>query len=196
MEKFKNTRMRMLMLCLISMPFFGLSQEKYRSQVSNIEIAGPSTIHDWEMTSNQGQFDATFILNNDKLASIGALSFSVPAESLKSGHDGMDNNAYKALKTTQHKTISLVLSSVQVIPVDATTYQLKCTGKLTISGTTHETDLLVNCKWNGAEKSFSCTGSKKIRMTDYNVKPPVIMMGAVKTGDDITINYNLKVHKA
>jgi polyisoprenoid-binding protein YceI len=188
--------MQILMLCLISIPFFGFSQEKYRSQVSDIEIAGTSSIHDWEMKSDKAQFDATFILKDDKLASISALSFSVPAESLKSGHGGMDNNAYKALKTTDHKNISFVLSSVQVIPVDATTYQLKCRGKLTISGTTHETDLLVNCKWNVAEKSFNCTGSKKIKMTDYNVKPPVIMMGAIKTGNDITINYNLKVHKA
>ena len=147
------------------------------------------------MKSDKAQIEGTFILNNDKLTSIAALNFSVPAESLKSSHSMMDNNTYKALKTSDYKNISFVLSSVNVTQIDANAYQLKCFGKLTIAGTTHETDLLVTCKWNAADKSFNCTGTKKLKMTDYNVKPPTVMMGTIKTGDDISITYNLKINK-
>lgn len=186
----------LFIIFLINKSLPALSQELYHSQFSSVLIAGTSTLHDWEMKSDKGHFEAAFILNADnKLTSIHALNFSVPSESLKSGHTMMDNNTYKALNTKAYNSISFVLSSVNITLVDATTYNLKCLGKLTIAGTTRETDLTVNCKWNAADKSFNCTGAKKIKMTDYNVKPPSVMMGTIKTGDEITITYNLKIIK-
>jgi hypothetical protein len=46
--------------------------------------------------------------------------------------------------------------------------------------------------YNPADKSFTVTGVKKMKMTDYNVKPPTALLGTIKTGNDITISYNLK----
>jgi hypothetical protein len=42
-----------------------------------------------------------------------------------------------------------------------------------------------------ADKSIAINGSYKLKMTSYNVTPPSIMLGAIKTGDDITVNFNL-----
>ena len=38
---------------------------------------------------------------------------------------------------------------------------------------------------------LSCTGETKLLMTDFGVTPPVFMMGVMKTGDEITINYKM-----
>lgn len=167
----------------------------FRLQNLNIEVSGTSTLHDWHIKSGKGQAEVNFVLAADKLTGIAGLNFSIPAESLKSGNSMMDNNTYKALKTSQHKTINYVLTSGSVVPVDGSTVQIKTSGKLTIAGTTKETDLVATAKYNAADKSYTVTGSKKIKMSQWGVKPPTVMMGTIKTGDDITISFNAKVAK-
>ena len=105
----------------------------------------------------------------------------------------MDNNTYKALKTTAYQQITFTLSSSTLTQLDGGNYQIRCIGKLSIAGTTRETELIATGKLNPADNSFSVSGTKKMKMTDYNVKPPTVMMGTIKTGDDITISYNLKL---
>jgi hypothetical protein len=36
-----------------------------------------------------------------------------------------------------------------------------------------------------------CKGSKRIKMTDYKVEPPSFMFGTIKTGDEITISFDV-----
>jgi hypothetical protein len=40
----------------------------------------------------------------------------------------------------------------------------------------------------GKEK-LTFEGSQTIKMSDYNIVPPVALFGALKTGNEITINY-------
>ncbi len=104
----------------------------------------------------------------------------------------MDKNTYKALNTDKNPTISFVLTSATVTATGGNNYQLKCVGKLSIAGTIKHTDLVATAKYNPADKSFTVTGVKKMKMTEYNVSPPKALMGTIKTGDDISISYNLK----
>jgi hypothetical protein len=105
----------------------------------------------------------------------------------------MDDNTYKALNSKNNKTINYVLSSATVTQSDAVTYQIRTIGKLTIAGATKETDVNAVAKYNAADKSFTITGSKKIRMTDFGVKPPTMMLGTIKTGNDITVSFATKI---
>jgi polyisoprenoid-binding protein YceI len=194
----KKSRVNAIAICSLAVAFFfsGLTntfaQAKYHAQTMDLVLSGTSSIHDWEMKSGQGVFDATISVANDKVVFTG-LSFNFPAESLKSGHGAMDKNTYKALNTEKNPNISFVLSSGNVTSLGANTYLLKGMGKLTISGTTVLTDLVVTLKYNPADKSFSCTGVKKFKMTQYGVKPPTVMMGAIKTGDEVSISYTLTI---
>jgi len=43
--------------------------------------------------------------------------------------------------------------------------------------------------------SIACSGSEKLKMTDYKIKPPVFMLGALKTGDVLNINFSLTFKK-
>ena len=105
----------------------------------------------------------------------------------------MDNNTYKALNTSKNPNITFVLTSGNVTSVGVNKYQLNGMGKLTIAGKTLQTDLVTILTYNPADKSFSCTGVKKFKMTEYGVKPPTIFMGTIKTGDEISIAYNLNI---
>jgi polyisoprenoid-binding protein YceI len=149
-------------------------------------------LHDWKETSSKGSAQAVFQFNGSKLNDLSLLVFTVPVTSLKSEHKTMDNNTYKALKSDKHPEIAYTLSSATITPVNATTYTIKTKGKLTIAGSTRETDVDATAKLN-PDNTISVSGSKKLKMTDYGVTPPKVMM--IKTGNDITISYNLRLMK-
>jgi hypothetical protein len=164
------------------------------AQTVSLVIKGTSTLHDWEMKSDKGRVEVMLGLgSNAKLLGLTGLKFSIEAESLKSEKSMMDNNAYKALKTNSAKHISFVLTSATITPLNEASYQIKAFGKLTVAGTTRETDVIADVKYSNAEKSYIITGTKKLKMTDYNVKPPSFMLGTVKTGNEIAISFKTKL---
>jgi hypothetical protein len=170
------------------------SKNTTAAQTVSLVIKGTSSLHDWEMKSDKGRVEVVLgVGNNAKLVGLTGLKFSVEAESLKSEKTMMDNNAYKALKTNSAKYISFLLNAATITQVNETSYQIRAFGKLTVAGTTKETDVIADVKYSSAEKSFIVTGTKKLKMTDYNVKPPSFMLGAVKTGDEITISFKTKL---
>jgi polyisoprenoid-binding protein YceI len=159
-------------------------QANYK-QTGAITIAGTSTMHDWTMTSKEVNYTAAFELAADGTPTkLNTVSVTLPAESLKSGKDAMDKNAYKSLKTDKNKQIIFQLASSKI-----TGKTITCSGNLTISGTTKpvEVDVTYEVK-NG---SIVCKGSKKIKMTDFNVEPPSFMFGTVNTGDEITVTFDV-----
>jgi hypothetical protein len=183
----------LVVAAMATLSFAVITNQNFHSESLNISISGTSTLHDWTMTSDQGKLDVNFVMSNDKATGLSGLTFSIPAESLKSGKGLMDKNTYKALKTGQHKAITYQLSSAIVTPVDAVTYKIKTKGKLTIAGNARDTELDAIAKYNAADKSFTVSGSKKMKMSDYGVVPPTVMMGTIKTGNDIVIAFNTKI---
>ena len=174
----------------------GFVDVKIHSQNVQLLVKGTSTLHDWEMKSQSGSCEVLFAVDNgDKISDLTGLSFSVPVETLKSEHTMMDNNTYKALKAKSFKNISFALSSGSVSQINATTYQVKALGKLSIAGSAKETDLTATVKYNPADKTFSVSGFKKMKMTEYGVTPPSVMMGTIKTGDEITIYFSTKISR-
>lgn len=155
----------------------------------DIEVAGTSSLHDWEMKSDNSSGTMVATLDNNKLTGVSELKIVVVAESLKSGKSGMDKNAYEAIKTKDHKEITFVSNSVQVSGDKVT-----ATGDLTIAGTKKRTSVIATCtvQSNG---EINCKGSKKIKLTEYNVDPPTAMFGTIKTGDDLSINFDVTFTK-
>lgn len=170
----------------------GAAQVKYHAKDDlNIVVSGTSSLHDWDMKTSKGESSATLVLNNNgQLTALTALNFTVPAETLKSDHKSMDKNAYKAMKTDKNAEISYTLSSATVQPDGS----IKCKGKLSIAGTTLDAGLTATALVN-TDKTISVKGSKKISMKEFNMEPPTFMMGTIKTGNDVTVQFNLTLRK-
>ena len=193
----------LLILLTTLMSFFASKEKDVTSFSANnvmvaqnvtLVIKGTSTLHDWEMKSEKGRVEVVLgVGTNAKLLGLTGLKFSVEAESLKSDKTMMDNNAYKALKTTSSKHIGFLLTAATITQINENSYEVKAFGKLTVAGTTRDTDVTAEIKYSGADKSFIVTGTKKLKMTDYNVKPPSFMFGTVKTGDEISISFKTKL---
>jgi len=186
------------LLVLLFGGMFTLAQGQTKFSAKNtvqLSVSGTSTMHDWVMKTSSGDCSATLQVDGDgNLKDITAMSFSVASKALKSGKDGMDKNAYKALKSDKSPNISATLKSADVIMKDGKNYTIKAIINLTIAGKTVETALDAQAKKIN-DTSFSIKGEKKISMKDYDMQPPSFMLGAVKTGNDVILNFDLVLNQ-
>lgn len=175
----------------------GQAQTIYRindSKENEMRLAGTSTLHDWVMNTSTLSCEAQFKTQLNGLKSISALTFSLPVENLKSDEKALNHNAYKALKSEEFKNIVFKLTSALVGERKNSKEPVKAVGDLTIAGVTKEINLDVFCQLN-KDQTITCTGNKKLNMTDYDVEPPTFLFGAMKTGDEITLDFNLTFKK-
>ncbi|MEY4930949.1 MAG: hypothetical protein RI909_1673 [Bacteroidota bacterium] len=181
-----NNRAWILTMAAVFVVLSAAGQANYRqSGTTNVTIAGTSTMHDWTMTSTGANYNATFEVNADGTpAKLSMVAFTLPAESLKSKEKAMDKNAYKSLNTDKYKDITFQLTAAKI-----TGKTIACTGNLTISGTTKPVE--VDVTFESKNGTLVCKGSKKIKMTDFKVEPPSFMFGTIKTGDEITVSFDV-----
>jgi len=162
-----------------------------------MKLSGTSTLHKWDM--NAGSFTGQALFgfkpgSATELTSLKSLTFVLAVINLSSGEKGLDKNAYKALKSGQFKDIVYKLISATVSPESGNKYLLKTHGNLTIAGVTKEVTMDVYCVVN-KDATITCTGTDKLNMTDYQVKPPKFMLGAMTTGDAVTLDFTMVYKK-
>ncbi len=191
------TRLVGILICIM-VTNIGYGQSIYKiieTKGFDIKLSGTSTLHDWEMDALSTTGEAKFMLKSgsDDLVSIKSLSFSLHVKDLKSDSEGLNKNAYKALKSDKYKNIHYQLTS-SIISSQNDGYLIKSNGKLTIAGITKDIEMLAYCEIND-DGSITFIGSHKLNMTDYNVEPPSFMFGAMKTGDAITLNFKVVYKK-
>ena len=146
---------------------------------TEILVEGTSNIHDWDMTSDKAV--GTVLSENGAISKI---SIEIPVKSLKSGKSGMDKNAYKALNEDDYPTIKFNSTDVN---------SSKITGNLIINGKSKKISIPVKTKKSG--QKIEITGKYKVNMTNYGVEPPTALMGTIKTGEEVTVNFNFHVNQ-
>ena len=161
-------------------------------QKSKVTVFGTSTLHDWEMVAETMSGTANLTKDEKQVKSLSSLTFNVTAESLKSGKSGMDKNAYNALKTGEHKTISYQLSNVESIKpsIDGKGYIIRSNGKLSVAGKTNEESFKVYSLVL-PDGTVQFKGEVSFPMSKYGIEPPTAVMGTIKTGDDIKIKFSV-----
>jgi polyisoprenoid-binding protein YceI len=152
---------------------------------TNFSVLGTSTLHDWEMKSPSRTGTANLTITDSKLAGINSIDITLPAESIKSDKKSMDKVAYETLKTDKFKNIKYVLKSAD--KVNETTWNL--TGTYTIAGVSKV--LKTQVKASITNGVVNLQGSNKITFTEFGMKSPTALLGTIKTGEELTIKFNL-----
>lgn len=147
------------------------------------KIAGTSTLHDWEMMSDEALGNAKIVLTDGQITSIQSLSVDLPANSLKSGKKAMDKNAYKALDTKEYPNIHFEFTEIQML----TDLRIKAKGELTIAGTIQE--VLLDVRYKISENTILFEGEFPITFTQFKREPPKALLGTIKTGDELQISF-------
>ena len=156
---------------------------------NSVKVFGTSTLHDWEMELTT--FDASAQLENKDNGSyiISDARFSANANDLVSEKSMMTNKAHEALKAEKQPEIKFEQTgNLEISGNQNGSYTI--TGNLTIAGKTKPVEIALNTNTN-SQKKVSVSGNTTLKMTDFDVEPPTVMFGTIKTADEVTINFNL-----
>nr|WKN35880.1 YceI family protein [Tunicatimonas sp. TK19036] len=161
-----------------------VAQNAYTLTINQeFKVSGTSTLHDWDMVSDDATGEGQITIENQKITRINSLVVTLPTKSLKSGKGSMDDNAYEALVAKEYPEIQFELIEIETI----TDQSLRAKGNLTIAGTKSLVPLQVDYEITGNTVQFS--GSFPITFTQFNIEPPKALLGTIKTGDKLQISF-------
>ncbi len=156
-----------------------------------IWIEGSSTIRKFSCAT--ADFEATAEPATTTVTAVQTVDVRIPVKSLSCGNGTMDKHMQHALKADEDPEIRFELKSYAVGETTAAGTEVKATGVMTIAGSSKTVELtgLVTPTATG----LRVQGETPLRMTEYGVKPPSLMLGTLKVADAITVHYDVVLEK-
>jgi len=116
----------------------------------------------------------------------------IPVKSITCGSKGLEENMYKSLKADKYPEIRYELSTYDIPSATATDdgFTLQATGKLMIAGQQKTIEMVIKADRQG-DGNATATGKRDLLMTDFGIKPPVFMLGTLRTGNKVTVSFKL-----
>jgi len=148
-------------------------------------IKGTSSLHDWESEVEEISGSAKIAHDGKVITEIEALSLSFVTKSIESGKGKMNSLTYEALREEKFNTIEFKLLSVEQISGNKVTAR----GTLILAGV--KKDISVSGIVTINEGEILIKSTIPIDMTHYNIDPPTALMGTIKVGKDVTVDFNL-----
>lgn len=159
------------------------------SPESKVWMEGDSTLHPYKATSSKFKINADLTAPKPADASLADLTVEIPVKSLKSGEGALDTNLYKTMEASKYPTIKFNLSNAKVKVSPSGDVDVNAEGLLNIHGQEKKVDLVAEGKITG--NTIRIKGKKAMLMSDFGVKPPNLMFGAIKCTDKITVGFDL-----
>ncbi len=155
------------------------------SPESSVWIDGTSNRSDWTVRANE----MTGAIQMGDAMAPDSLAFTVAAGQIK-GDKGtiMNRKITNALKSREHPEIVYRLTGAAVSEADAG--MLLAEGQLTIAGVTKPIEMEVTAEQleDGAVRYMGMT---PILFTDYGMRPPSALAGALRTGNEVTVHFDV-----
>jgi len=174
-----------LLLLPVATPAIGQDAIAF-SDSSRIWIDGTSNRSDW--TVHAQIFEAHLFMDTRAEAPVpDSVALVVDAMALESRKSTiMDRLMQRTLNASNHPEIRFMSTSIErVDSLEAWTV----TGDLAIAGETRSVTVPVLRSEEGGAMVW--TGSSTILMTDFNMRPPTAMFGALHTADEVTVHFRL-----
>jgi len=117
----------------------------------------------------------------------------IPVKSLSCGSEGLEKNMFKTLKADKYPEIRYQLSTYQIAGAAMDNgVTLQAVGTLTIAGQQKSIEMLVKTD-RGPDGNAKAAGTQSLLMTDFGIKPPVFMLGTLRTGNKITVSFKVNM---
>ncbi|NNE25761.1 MAG: YceI family protein [Saprospiraceae bacterium] len=158
-----------------------------------LTIKGTSNVHDWQSSVEELNGSTTATISEDGYLKIDACNISIPVMKIKSEKGSiMDKKTRKALDEKTYPNIEYSLSEFESAKLSQSTFKSQTSGELTVAGVQKAIDMELEGRVL-PDSSIEISGSVELKMTDFNIEPPTALLGAMKTGDDITIEFKIKL---
>jgi polyisoprenoid-binding protein YceI len=162
---------------------------------ARITISGTSNIHAYTASTTTVRVTRAQLTcelegpdmwsNALKPGAVDAFEIVVPAATLTSPRDGLDKNMHEALKVKDHPDI--VFRLLRFDPGSGAAGTLRGIGVLRVAGVEREVSFDVTTQREGS--MLKVQGRLLLLMTDFGIKPPVAMLGMLKTDPKVAITF-------
>jgi len=156
---------------------------------SKITISGTSNLHDWEEKVQMFNVSLNLKLSEEGIGSINGIQFNCRSGSIVSDNSIMTNKTHNALMVDKYPEITFKLVSVDNLSSSNGNFSGNLVGDITLAGVTKRISLSFAGVHTG--NKITINGSKELNMNDFRIKPPTAMMGALKTGEQVTVSFQL-----
>ena len=162
---------------------------------SRLWVKGTSSVRGFEcqaavfdaQVASAGADAVAAVLAGEK--GVQAVQVTVAADKLDCRNGTMNGHMLKAIKASEHPTITFALTSYDLAKVDDS-LRVEMKGALTLGGTTNE--IVVNATAKpGPDNTLQVAGTHVLSMKDYGLKPPSLMLGTMKVHDKLTVGFDL-----
>ena len=166
---------------------------------SRLWIDGTSTVRGFTCRAGQLEADVettSFAPAADVVAGkkvVGGVRVRVPAARLDCGNGKMNEHMLKALKATEHPMIGFRLATYELDPI-TDSVQVTLTGELELGGQTKT----IQMKSTAAQLEngvLRVAGSHEIRMSEFGLKAPTLMMGTLKVNERVKVGFELYLER-
>ncbi len=163
----------------------------YSAKNHEITISGTSNLHDWMADVPSLNASAELVVSDGKLEAINRMVVEIDATAI-TGSEGnvMTRKIAETLKSDKHPRIVFRMTRVDNISQTGSDFTVRAAGSLAMGGVSRPIDLEVRGKVlpNG---DVQFTGVKDLKMTTWQLDPPRAMLGALRTADDVSVNFSL-----
>lgn len=163
-------------------------QTIYTAIHSQIVVTGKSNVRTWELTSQKAKCSAEFNFSGSKLNSIKSISFSVAVKDLKGHTPLMEKRAYKALKAYPYGNITYTGKLIKISGFENKKQLIRTEGNMRIAGTTRILSIPVTASIQ-EDGTITCTGSTSIRMSDFKVRLPQVLIESMEIGNTVNVDF-------
>ena len=167
-------------------------------QDTRIWVEGTSTIHDWSCEADELSGTVTPAPDAEQpLSNLQSTSLTIPVEKFECGKSKMNRKLREAFKIDDHPTIEFEANSVSAEVASAGSgpaTSLLVKGDLTMAGTTRTIEIQTE-GYDQSDGRVKFTGQHTLDMTDYQMDPPTAIWGTIKTGEEVTVHFEVLASK-
>lgn len=161
---------------------------------SRLWFDGTSTLRSWTCTADkiESKIDAesgvaNAVLDGRKVA--GTLEVEFPVEKLECKNGTMNEHMRKAIKAKEFPTIAFKVASYALARA-TDGMDLTLTGTLSLGGVEKPITVAARVK-GGDDGRLLVTGSHEVRMKEFGLKPPTLMLGTMRVDQKITVAFEI-----
>lgn len=161
---------------------------------SRIQISGDSTLRKFSAVASSIDLIGNAI---KKPSAAGNLPWTplevemvLSVKNLKSGDETLDEHMHENLKAEKYPQMQLKLSTFGFSGSnDAKGSSITASGSLTVAGVTKPIELAATMVIEG--QNLRIKGNKTVLMSDFGIEPPTMMMGTLKTRNEIEVSFDI-----
>jgi polyisoprenoid-binding protein YceI len=183
-----SPRARLTQARVLCAGLFVLQAHTAAAQQPNVDftVSGTSTIRGWTCSA-KGVIAVTAGTGSSKPVpgfanGVQAATVTVPLKAFSCPNEEMTQHLLEAMKADKFSEIVYRLERYEV-----TGEQVQATGSMTITGVTQPMSFPVVLK--ASAEAVQVEGNTRLDVTKFGVEPPVVMLGMLKVGPQIRIEF-------